>query len=296
MHLRFSFIQERYFLPFSAPKETQKQEKTALPSDIDLDDFNGITEKLTAWVTELEAEHKVVLFREAKPVSLEEHILIKTGKTLFLPAAQDSLFEEEDPRVQKTIITKEVFTQYLESIGVMPSFFDAAIKQFLESKRVKQIISDIWEPLCFKEYVIGYIHVWLSKADKEALDYAAVQTLSEYANTIVASLQKKEYFENFSLKDKFISAQGVNISAGGIRFSYPQSFITGILLLDTEVLVKLITPKRSITIKTKILRRYEEKGSLFCGCHFLDMAPEDVRFLYEYIYGKPFADTGGAYF
>jgi hypothetical protein len=33
----------------------------------------------------------------------------------------------------------------------------------------------------------------------------------------------------------------------------------------------------------------------YFGCRFLDVAPEDMRFLFEYIYGKPFTDSDASF-
>ncbi|MDR2536226.1 MAG: PilZ domain-containing protein [Treponema sp.] len=295
MRLRFSFTGERYFLPFSPSKEHTKPAPPELLPDIDLTQFNDIVAKFSSWVKESEAEHKLILFKEAKPVNLEEQILIKTGKALFLPSITEGL-PETDPDIQKRVITKELFLQYLEGIGILSSNFDAALEQFIKAKQSKRILAETWVPLGFKEYVIGYIHFWITKEDNVPLAFTTVETIYQYADTLVGSLQEKQYFDAFSLKDKFVSAQGVDISAGGIRFSYPKSYISDMLLLDTEIIVKLVTPKRTINIKTKVLRKYEEKNMTFYGCHFLDVVPEDIRFLYEYIYGKPFTDSGGNFF
>jgi hypothetical protein len=292
MQTRIMFPQERYFLPVIAdPKENTMSP----PPDLELKTFQDITAELASWARNAGGEYRLLLFKEAKPASLEEQILVKTGKILFLPSIKEPL-PESDPGNKNRIILREHFTGYFESIGLMSSFFDAALEQFIQSKQIKNICGDVWTPIGFKDYTAGYIHFWVSQEDKTPVPYAAVETLSGFANALTAVLQKKGYFEAFSLKDKPISVQGLDISAGGIRFSCPKSYISDMLTLNAEIDVKLVTPKRTITIKTKILRRYEEKKTSYYGCHFLDLVPEDIRFLYEYIYGKPFTDSGGVFF
>jgi hypothetical protein len=295
MQVRFSFVQERYFLPFLGPQERSQPNEAETLSDPNLKTVNDITGHLSAWVRTAGAEYKLFLFKDAKPVTLEEQIIVKTGKTLFLPSTKEPLLET-DPGTQKRVITKDLFLHYLESIGVLSSYFDTAIEQFIQSKTAKHICGDLWVPLCFKDYIAGYIHCWTTQEDKIPLPYTAVETLYGYANALVGALEEKGYFESFNLKNKFIPAQGIDISAGGVRFSYPKSYISDMLQLDSQIEAKLLTAKRTVTIKVKILRRYEEKNITYYGCHFLDMAPEDIRFLYEYIYGKPFSDTGGHFF
>lgn len=295
MRARISFgTQERYFLPLSAYKEGASSQEIA-PSDPGLKNFNDITASLASWVKESGGEHRLLLFKEAKPVSLEEQIIAKTGKALFLSSTKEPL-PETDPGTKSQVIIKEQFLHYLEDIGILASYFDAAIEQFIHSKQAKNIFADLWVPLCFKNYVAGYIHFWVIQEDKAPLPATAVEALFGYANSMVAVLQEKNYFTSFNLKDKFVSIQGLDISAGGIRFSCPRSYISDMLVLNIEIILKLVTPKRTLTIRIKILRRYEEENTAYFGCQFQDIVPEDIRFLYEYIYGKPFTDPGGAFF
>jgi hypothetical protein len=298
MHLRFAFTQERYFLPFSGSKKTAPpgaEEILASPGD----SVNAIAEALALWVKESAGEYKFQLFKEAQPASLEEQILVKTGKILFLPSTKGEAKEalpEKDPGNNNRCITKEIFQETLQDLGIGASRFEGALNQFILAKRSKNIAGDLWIPLNFKEYTAGYIHYWTVQEDKPPLAYQTGEKLFQYANSLVQALEKQGYFEAFTLKDKFISVQGVNISAGGVLFSYPKSYIAEMLDLNAEITLKLLIPKRTVTVKTKILRRQAEKRAVYFGCHFLGMAPEDVRFLYEYIYGKAFAESGSILF
>lgn len=294
MQFKFSFLQERYLFPVSEDVDPRTLTGDDLLPDPDLKDFNDIVANMDSWVKESEREYKLVLFKDVKRLTLlEEQIVIKTGKALFLPSSQGSLLET-DPDPKKRVITIAQFLQYLETIGILPSYFNAALDQFIKSKQTKQIFAEAWVPLRFKEYVIGYIHFWTTKEGSPPLEYTVIKTLYQYANSMIFALKEKEYFESFNLKDRLISAQGVDISAGGIRFSCTQTNLVALLVLDSELSIKLITSKRTISLKARVLRRYEEKGVTHFGCHFFDVAPEDVRFLYEYIYGKPFTDSVAA--
>lgn len=291
MQLKFSFLDDKYLLPFAGGTEDTPLKKDDFLPDTDSKNCNDIITAMVAWIKTFADDYKLVFFKDIKPLSLEEQIITQTGKTLFLPSSS-STFLESDPYPQKRLITQEIFRHYLEGLGVMPAYFDAAEDQFIKSKITNQVLSEAWVPLSFKGYIPGYIHVWIQTQEKPHLDYTVVERLHQYANSLVRALQEKGYFEAFCIKGKLIKAQGADISAGGLRFAYPQSYIAAVLLLDTELSVKLLIPKRTISVNAKIIRRYEEKSTTFLGCHFLDLLPEDIRFLYEYIYGKPFTSFG----
>ena len=286
IQIKFTFQEDGYLLPIS--DDTQDQSDDILP-DTNLKTFENILEKLKIWTKKLEIEHKMVLFKDIKPTSIEESIITKTGKALFLPSTKN-FFPETDPDPKKRIVTTDIFLKYLDSIGVLPSYYDAAIKHFVKSKEAKNIYAEAWIPLRFKEYTAGYIHVWTTKEDNLSLEYETMKILFQYANSMVKSLKESKYFDHFALKDRLIAAQGEDISAGGVRFRHTHPFISSHLNVDNELLMKLISTNRTLNLKAKIIRRYEEKGNTFFGCQYYDAEPEDMRFLYEYIYGKPFTN------
>ena len=78
-------------------------------------------------------------------------------------------------------------------------------------------------------------------------------------------------------------------------FAYPLASLSVTLLPDSELALKMIAPNRTIQCNAKIVRQYKEKTVGYFGCRFLDMAPEDVRFLFECIYGKILTDSDAAF-
>jgi c-di-GMP-binding flagellar brake protein YcgR len=96
------------------------------------------------------------------------------------------------------------------------------------------------------------------------------------------------YFASCSLKNKFFNGNGVDISASGILFSYPQSSLAPAFKTGKEIALKLNAGSQTISSSARIIRYYREKAVDYWGCRFVDMAPEDRRFLLEYLYGRPF--------
>jgi hypothetical protein len=188
-----------------------------------------------------------------------------------------------------------MFKRYLESTGVDLAYVDDACARFIKAKFDSGIFSDAWIPVLFQEYVIGYIHIWINKEGKLPFDYGVIDTLYQFAKVLAYSLKMNGYFENGKLKNEPFEGKVIDISASGILFAYPQSSLSSALLPDSELSVKVITPRRSVNSNAKIIRRYKDNSLGYFGCRFLDMIPEDLRFLFEYIYGKPFTDTDASF-
>lgn len=250
---------------------------------------------MAAWLQGYASGYKYVLFKDVKPTITEELILAETGKTLFLPSTLES-FPQTDPDPPKRLITEAMFRRYQETIGVNPAYMDDVVKRFIKGKLDKGVFSDAWIPVLFQEYVIGYIHVWINQEGKQPLDTKVIDTLYQYAKLLAFSLKTNGYFESGRGKNTPFTGKILDISASGLLFAYPHSDLSSALLPDRELLVKLTTPKRSIRARIRIVRRYKEIMVGYFGCQFLDMAPEDMRFLFEYIYGKPFTDAEASSF
>jgi hypothetical protein len=188
-----------------------------------------------------------------------------------------------------------MFKRYLESTGVDLAYVDEACTRFIKTKFDSGVFSDAWIPILFQEYVIGYIHIWINKEGKLPFDYPVIDTLYQFAKVLAFSLKVNGYFEVGRLKNEPFEGKVIDISVSGLLFTYPHSPFSTALLPDSELAVKMIAPKRSIKAAAKIVRRYKDSSMGYFGCRFLNMAPEDMRFLFEYIYGKPLTDSDASF-
>jgi len=54
--------------------------------------------------------------------------------------------------------------------------------------------------------------------------------------------------------------------------------------------VTLSTGKRGMSAGGVVRRRFLDEQGTFYGVAFTHIAPEDFRYLFEYLYGRPFTD------
>ncbi|MDR1251736.1 MAG: PilZ domain-containing protein [Treponema sp.] len=292
--VQFTFLGDRYNLSFPRIMEFESEAIGDFFRKNDLRDLSGLIEQMADWIKDYASGYKLVIFKDVKPTSAEERILAETGKALFLPSTSGS-FPPDDPYPRKRIITGEMFKRYLESTGVNPDYMDDACARFIKVKHDRGIFSDAWVPILFQEYVIGYIHLWLNKDDKLPFNYDMLDTLYQFAKILAYSLKINGYFEPGKLKNEPFGGKVIDISVSGLLFAYPHSKIASSLLPDTALTVRLKSPRRSINAEAKIVRRYRDNSVAYFGCHFMKMAPEDIRFLFEFLYGKPFTDSDAAF-
>jgi hypothetical protein len=287
--VQFSFSGDRYSLSFPKVQDYESDDVAGLIQNANPQDLQGLIGQMAQWIKDYADGYKLIIFKDQKPSSTEERIVAETGKSLFLASTQSNL-PRTDPYPKRRIITEDMFRRYLESTGVNPQYIDEALTRFLKNKFDKHIYSDAWIPILFQEYVIGYIHVWISKAGKTPFDYALTDTLYQFAKVLAYSLKMNGYFDSGLIKEERFEGRVIDISVSGLLFVYPNSGLSASLLPDSELAIKLITPKRAIDASARIIRRYKDSAMGYFGCRFLDMLPEDMRFLFEFIYGKPLLD------
>jgi hypothetical protein len=294
LRVQLTFLGDRYSLSFPKVMEYEPGGMGDFFRDLDPRNLSGLIEQMAGWIKGYANGYKLIIFRDLKPSTTEERIVAETGKTLYRPSTLAN-FPQTDPYPTKRLITGEMFKRYLESTGVDLAYVDDACARFIKAKFDSGIFSDAWIPVLFQEYVIGYIHIWINKEGKLPFDYGVLDTLYQFAKVLAYSLKMNGYFENGKLKNEPFEGKVIDVSASGMLFTYPHSNLSAALMPDSELAVKLVTPKRTISANAKIVRRYKDNSQGYFGCRFLDMAPEDMRFIFEYIYGKPFTDTDAAF-
>jgi hypothetical protein len=294
LSVQFTFRGDRYSLSFPKITDFDSGEMTEFMENLDPLNLNELIGQIGTWIKTFANGFKLVIFKDAPPATAEENILAETGKTIYIPSTLGPL-PSVDPFPKKRLVTGDMFKRYLESAGVDEKRLDETVAQFIRSKFGGGIFSDAWVPILFQEYVIGYIHVWISREDLPALSYEALETLWQSARVLAFSLKINGYFDSGRLENEPFTGNVIDISASGLLFAYPISDLAQALRPDLELSVKLSSPKRDIEATAQIVRQYSDKTTSYFGCRFLDIAPEDIRFLFEFIYGKPFTDED-AYF
>ncbi|MDR2782859.1 MAG: PilZ domain-containing protein [Treponema sp.] len=292
LQIKLMSLEDRYSLPFPKSSVFEPPDRAAVLPGIDPQNFNAIVAKMMQDVKLYADGCKVVYYNATvQPDKTEERVVAENGKILFIPSSGEPFPEEFIS--EKKFITKTIFKRYFESIGVSALFLDQTLEQFLKAKEDEGILSALWIPLVFQEYVVGYIFVWKSnritdeKVNKRLLSEEFAEKIYGYGKCIVLSLEKRGYFEAGRMKDRVINGKIADISASGLRFAVPNSFVFQSLQPGVELAVTLQAPQRTINAKANIRRRYKEGSLVYLGCGFTDITPDDSRFLFEIIYGKP---------
>jgi hypothetical protein len=296
LQVQFTFLGDRYSLAFPKINEYETVEVGTFLRKTELKNLNNLIQQMATWIKEYADGYKLVIFKDVKPASAEERILAETGKVFFLPSTLTG-FPTEDPYPKKRLITEEMFKRYLESSGGEElSHVDEVVSRFIRSKFDGGVLSDAWIPILFQEYVVGYIHLWINQNGRPLLDYKVIDRLFQFSKILAFSLKENGFFEKGRIKNEPFEGKVIDISVSGLLFAYPNSNLSLTLLQQSELVVKLVAPKRTINSTATIVRQYKDTSMNYYGCRFLNILPEDTRFLFEFIYGRPITDTDVLFF
>ena len=291
----FTFRGDRYNLTFPKINEYENILEEDLLRNMDPKNLSGLITQIATSLKNFADGYKIVNFKDKKPESTEELIVSETGKTLFLPSTVGFL-PKTDPYPKKRIITEEIFKRYLETTGIGASFLDENIQRFVRNKYDDGIYSDAWVPILFQEYVIGYIHIWIDKQQRLPLDFSVLDNVYQYAKVLAFGLKENGYFEHGRVHNEPFEGRVLDISASGLLFAYSLgTSLLSTLLVDAELTVTIEAPNRTINVVARIVRRFKDKNAGYFGCRFMNMEPEDTRFLFEHLYGRGIDDTDSAF-
>ena len=291
----FTFKGDRYNLAFPKVAEYENITPNDLAKNFDPRNLSGLIKQITGLLSNFADGYKIVNFKDKKPESIEERLVSETGKTLFIPSTVGYL-PKTDPYPKKRIITEELFHRYLETTGIGKKFLDENTARFLKNKFDDSVFSDAWIPILFHEYVIGYIHIWISKQGKLPFDFSVLDNVYQYTKVLAFALKENGYFEHGKVSNQAFEGRVLDISASGLLFAYPLgSTLLATLLVDSELTVTIETSNRTINVLAKIVRRFKDKNACYLGCRFINMVPEDTRFLFEHLYGRQIDDSEAAF-
>lgn len=285
----FSFHGERYDMDFPKSEQFEPVDSPEFSEDFDSDNLKQLLEQFNAKAEEYCDEHKIVMFRENKPSTVEERVIAKTGKVVFIPSTLSD-FPANDPYIKKKLITKQLMEDFLESLGIARGLLIEETNKMIRTKRAQGVLSELLHPVIFHEYVIGYILLRNSAKGKPPFDLNLVDLMGQFAKVLSYSLKKNGYFKGAEGKKDEYDGHVIDISASGLLFENKQALLAQSLLMGSELMLSLKTPKRRIEVAGKVVRNFRDSRTHYYGVDYRDMQPEDLRFLFELLYGRPFTD------
>jgi hypothetical protein len=253
-------------------------------------DPKRIQEVVKAFRIEMESkatDNKILMLRDKMPRSWEEKTIVRTGKCLWIPSTAED-FPVRDPFPDERVITKSELIALEEEAGVQPYVITSKLGNILYEKTKKDIVAELWCPVLYNEYVVGYIHVWNSAARRERISRDLLAYVHQFAKVLCFSLVTNGYFKVENSTERRYEAPIIDMSASGLLFAHTASDLVKELLVHTDLELTVKMDRRTILVGGRIMRKFRDAENSYFGVLFLRIEQEDFQFLFEYLYGKPF--------
>lgn len=285
----FQFEGERYDLDFPSSTAFVPSTEPETSASFDPSDLRGLMAEFENQALSVASDRGIVMFKDRKPERVEERLCAATGRCFYVPTAIAGI-PRSDPFADRAILTRDDFlTHYIDG-GLEPAFAEDEVVRFERSIRTAGILSELIVPILFQSYVIGYASVVNRQVGKPPFGLDTVEKFMAFARVFAWSLKVHGYFKDAPRLDQSYGTQVVDVSAGGLLFLCQDPKLIEALKAGSPVSVRLESKRRAINASGIIRRHYVGKDEGYFGIEFSAMEPEDFRFLFEYLYGRPFTD------
>jgi|GEM_PF-231782 len=305
LSVSFSLEGDRYELAFPKTREYAPVSGPEVSDSFKGEDIRDLIRQFNSRAGEFADRKAIVMFKEKKPETLEEKLITATGRVLYIPTALSGL-PSIDPYVEPRIITRDIFRDYVRraglpaqegarppSSGAMPASeeVDEALTAFERMERRKGLVSALYIPIVFQEYVIGYVMLSNSDQKRPPFDLSVLDTFYQFAKVLAYSLKTNGYFAAAPKKKSDFSADVIDVSAGGLLFTSASRALAAALLPGSGVELSITKGPRIMRAQGLIRRRYQDANLYYYALEYREIAPEDFRFLFEELYGRPYTDA-----
>jgi len=285
----FSFKGDRYQLSFPTTKEFEPVAEPELDSAFDPRDIRALVGEFNDRAAEFASERAVRMFKDRHPETLEERLIVRTGKIYYLPTSAGGL-PVVDPYVTPRIVTRDVFSDFLRDEDMREDLLEDEVLRFERNKKTSGILSELMIPLLFQEYVIGYVYLVNNIVGKPPFDLPVLETFHQFAKVLAYSLKMNGYFRNAPKKAQDFAADVIDISAGGLMFSNSSRELSTSLLPGSDIEIAIKAKGRSVKALASVKRVFRDASRSYFGIEYASLEPEDFRFLFECLYGRSFTD------
>ncbi|MGO9311038.1 MAG: PilZ domain-containing protein [Spirochaetia bacterium] len=232
-------------------------------------------------------DNKIVMLRDKMPRSWEEKTIVRLGKSLWIPSTAED-FPSRDPFPDERVITKSELIALEEEAGAAPYVITSKLGNILYEKSKKEIVAELWCPVLYNEYVVGYIHVWNTAARRERISRDLIEFVQQFAKVLCYSLVTNGYFKVENSTDRRYEAPIIDLSASGLLFAHTSADLVRELLVHTDLEMTMRLDKRTMPVGGRIMRKFRDAENTFFGVLFLKIDQEDFEFLFRFLYGKDF--------
>ncbi len=229
------------------------------------------------------SKNAIVLFKNRNPSTIEEFLIVKTGKAFYIPNSFKYFPDSQVYDIEKVIVNEDII-DYYKLLGNDNNVANQKINQLLILKQKKNILSELYYPVIYKKYVLGFIYL-MNEVDKNSqIAFNIINNLEEFSKLLIASLIKNNYFTRIEILT--VNANIIDISAGGMQFSSSEELMYTNLLEKDKVTLTFKLENNIFSLIGYVRRRWKKDENWYYGVQFDDSQVEQIENIKKIIYNK----------
>ncbi len=294
IELLFTLENAKIVLDFPKTPEYEALKEDVYSNDFDFSNLKELFQQFKSKASSFADENEIVMLRGKNLESFEERIITDTGKSFFIPDTSSHIPDKTKVN-SEFVITRESF---LDKNGNEIVVCDKNLRQLevlIKKKQENGIFSELFTPVIYHEYAVSYIRLYNNKTDSKLFTNKTLTFVREFSRILAYSLEKQGYFSDGELRESDFLPEIIDLSASGLLFTHPEKKLSEMLGMYGDLKLELKIGPRKIRIFSRVMRKYKIKDIYFYGIQFLEIVPEDFRFLFDYVYGRPFSDNDDRY-
>lgn len=263
-----------------------------LSGDFDPSSISRLLSSFKEKMIQSVSEHRIQMMRDRIPTSYEEQVMIKACKIIWIPSTEKDI-PAFNPFPQDIIMTKADFIKYEEAQNIPGYNIEKRIKNFIFQKKIKGIHSEIFCPLYYLNYFVGYIYVCNKDELKHEISRELIEYIDQFSKVLSHSLKENGYFKTrTNIVETTFKAPIIDISASGLLFSHTSDELEKELDVFKELSVNFTINGKKLHLDSWVIRKFKDKNRFYFGIQFRKINPDDFCYLYEHLYNKPFRPQG----
>ncbi|MCL2792394.1 MAG: PilZ domain-containing protein [Spirochaetaceae bacterium] len=276
----FSMKGEKFQLDFPKTEEFNAVDYPEFNAEgFSINNISQLVNDFKKKILEAVSNVNIITYRKQKPEAIEEILLALSGKVLYIPSVNKELslfFEIENI----PILTRDTIDSYVPDAQKL-------LKESNSEKYLKGIHSELYCPILYLEYVVGYIHLQNKGLKQTKIKNDIIEYTHQFSKILAFSLKVSGYFNQgkTEVQERYENTI-VDISASGLLFESNSKKLEKSIFLYSDIKIELIFGNKNIPVTSRVMRKFKNGDNTFFGLIFLEMDLKDFEYLFYLVYGR----------
>ncbi len=245
--------------------------------------IENMLEKFKIKISDYVSYNKIKMLRNIFPTEFEEQMVIKYGKTLYIPNIFSDIPQKQIIDSVNIILKPEWAKFETLKNKTQPYLTNKAITDYLKQLSKNDIFSKAIIPVLYRNYIVAFIYLTNDSQRNVPINIKILTYAYQFSRLLSYTLKENNYFIDEEKNIQKYEIPIYDLSPGGLAIMNNNNSFEDKLLLNHNLNFSIDINSKKIRLSAKLVRKYQETINYFYGFMFIDIKKEDHDFLTEYL-------------